>query len=518
MHSGDPVDAGDSVAVGQADPWVGEPAPDTPLLADPGMRSRVARGTLVNAAFNVGLSGIGLLKGFIVAGFLTTTEYGVWGFLFISLTSLVWLKQVGIGDKYIQQEEDDQELAFQKAFTLELMASGVFTLLLLAIVPLLALITGESELLAPGVAIALSMPAISLQTPLWVFYRRMNFVRQRSLQAIDPLVGAVVTVALAAAGAGYWSLVAGLVAGSWSAAAAAIAASPYRLSLRYEGGTLREYASFSWPLFVAALASLVLPQGSMLIGEHAVGLAGVGAIALAVTVAQFAHRVDEVVTATLYPAICRVRDRTDLLLESFVKSNRLALMWGMPFGVGLALFAPDIVEFGIGDRWQPAVGLIQVFGLMAAADQIGFNWDAYFRARGETRPIAVVSIVNMSVFLAVTTPLLLAYGLDGYAAGMAILTGVSLAARTYFLARLFDDFGFLRHALRAAAPVVPAAAAVLFARLADAGGRSLPVAVAEAAGYLVIVLVATYGFERPLIREVLSYLRGRRPLTATAST
>jgi O-antigen/teichoic acid export membrane protein len=510
------VKAGGSVAVGQADPWVGEPNPDTPLVPEPGMRSRVARGTLVNAAFNVGLSAIGLLKGFIVAGFLTTTEYGVWGFLFISLSTMVWLKQVGIGDKYIQQEEQDQEVAFQKAFTLELLVTGAFTLVLLAAVPVLALVTGESELIAPGIAIALSMPAISLQTPLWIFYRRMNFMRQRSLQAIDPLLGAAVTIGLAAAGAGYWSLVAGLVVGSWSAAAAALLASPYRLALRYDRGTLREYASFSWPLFVAAAASLILPQGSMLLGEHVVGLAGVGAIALAVTVAQFAHRVDEVVTGTLYPAICRVRDRTDLLLESFVKSNRLALMWGMPFGVALALFAPDIVEFGIGERWEPAVGLIQVFGLMAAADQIGFNWDAYFRARGDTRPIAIVSVINGIVFVAVTAPLLIAYELDGYAAGMAILTAVSLAARTFFLARLFDDFGFLRHAIRAAAPVVPAAAAVLCVRLLESGARSPSIAIAEAAGYLLVVAAATYALERPLIREVLSYLRGGRA-TAPAS-
>jgi O-antigen/teichoic acid export membrane protein len=478
--------------------------------SDTSLRERVARGTLVNAGFSIGLSAVGLLKGFVAAAFMSTTDYGVWGLLFVSLSTLTWLKQVGIGDKYIQQEEPDQEDAFQKAFTLELLATGVFTLLLLAAVPVLALITGESKLIAPGIAIALSMPAISLQTPLWIFYRRMNFVRQRSLQAIDPLLGAAVTIGLAAAGAGYWSLVAGLVAGSWSAAAAALLASPYRLALRYDRGTLREYASFSWPLFVAAAAGLVLPQGSMLLGEHVVGLAGVGAIALAVTVAQFAHRVDEVVTGTLYPAICRVRDRTDLLLESFVKSNRLALIWGMPFGVGLALFAPDIVEFGIGDRWEPAVGLIQVFGLMAAADQIGFNWDAYYRARGETRPIAIVSVINGVVFIAVTAPLLIAYELDGYAAGMAILTAVSLGARTFFLARLFDDFGFLRHAIRAAAPVVPAAAAVLCVRLLESGSRSPSMAVAEAVGYLLVVAAATYALERPLIREVLSYLRRGR--------
>jgi len=38
-------------------------------------------------------------------------------------------------------------------------------------------------------------------------------------------------------------------------------------------------------------------------------------------------------------------------------------MWGMPFGVALALFAPDLIEFVYGEEWEPAVGLIQAFGL-----------------------------------------------------------------------------------------------------------------------------------------------------------
>ena len=42
----------------------------------------------------------------------------------MSLGTLVWLKQVGIGDKYIQQDEGDQERAFQKAFTLESCSPG----------------------------------------------------------------------------------------------------------------------------------------------------------------------------------------------------------------------------------------------------------------------------------------------------------------------------------------------------------------------------------------------------------
>ena len=63
---------------------------------------------------------------------------------------------------------------------------------------------------------------------------------------------------------------------------------------------------------------------------------------------------------------------------------------------------------------------------------------------------------------------------------------------------------------------MPAVAGVLCVRLLESGARSPSMAIAEAAGYLLVVAAATYALERPLIREVLSYLRGGRA-TAPAS-
>src|SRR3712207_4140386 len=151
---------------------------------------------------------------------------------------------------------------------------------------------------------------------------------------------------------------------------------------------------------------MVIPQATMLVGEAKLGLAGAGIINLAGTVATYTDRVDTIVTQTLYPAICRVRDRADLLFESFVKSNRLALMWGLPFGVGMALFAEDLVDYGLGDEWQGAIGLIQAYGLISAANHVGFNWTAFFRAIDRTRPLAVAGPTILAAFLFVTLPLL----------------------------------------------------------------------------------------------------------------
>ncbi len=469
------------------------------------LRRSTARGTLINAAFLVGVSSLALVKGFIVAGFLSPHDYGVWGLLVASLSSLGLLKQVGVVDRYVQQREPDQELAFQQAFTLELLLNGAFALLLVIVVPILAFAYGRPELLAPGFVLVLVVPAVALQSPLWIFYRRMQYGRQRRLGAIDPLVELVATVALAAAGAGYWSLIIGALVGNYASAFAIVRASPYKLAWRFSRSVAREYASFSWPLFLSGLGGLVFTQGAVIVGTASLGLAGVGAIALASSIVSYTTQVDQIIGETLYPAIAAVRDRADLLFESFAKANRLGLMWGMPLGVAIALFAPDLIRYGLGHQWQGAVGIIQAFGLIAAWDQIAYNWDDYFRARGDTRPIAVVALAATAVYAAVALPLLAVDGLPGFEIGMALSAVAGVSARLFYITRLFRAFDIARHVVRAAAPTAPAAAVVLLIRLVTHGG-GLALAVGELVLYVVTVLVLTALTERPLLRELAGYL------------
>src|SRR5882672_7325603 len=105
-----------------------------------GLRVRAARGTVITAAFEVGLQALGFLKGFVIAAFLTQSEYGIWGILVITIGTLTWLKEIGISEKFVQQDEADQERAFQKAFTFDLVTNGLLMLLMLALLPVFALV------------------------------------------------------------------------------------------------------------------------------------------------------------------------------------------------------------------------------------------------------------------------------------------------------------------------------------------------------------------------------------------
>jgi O-antigen/teichoic acid export membrane protein len=490
----------------EAPPATGVRAIDTRGLS---LRAFAAKGLIVNSSFDVGLSLLGLLRGFILAALLTRDAYGIWGILGVTLGVLSKLKLVGISDKFLQQNEPDQELAFQKAFTLEVLVSLAGAVPLILALPVAAVIYHQWALIAPGLVLVSALIADALQAPFWIFYRDMDFVKQRVMGLLEPIVGFVVAIVLAALGAGYWALAIGLVAGAWSGALLAVATSRYPLRWRYDKGALKVYGSFSAPIFIATLSSIVLANSSAIVANAHLGLAAVGAIALAATITSFTTKIDDLVGGTLYPAVCAVQDRLDLLRESFVKTNRLALMWAVPFGVGLALFAADLVQFGIGEKWHSAIIILQVNGLVAGIGHIAWNYDDYLRARANTRPIAVVGVAAAVTFLAVGIPLLLVDGLAGFAIGLAAQALVAVALRAWYMTKLFEGFVFIRHACRAILPTVPAAAAVLLMRQLETGPRTFAIAIAELVVYSLVTVLATCLFERDLIREAFGYMAAR---------
>jgi O-antigen/teichoic acid export membrane protein len=464
---------------------------------------------IINSAFMIALSGLALVQRLIVSRLLSTTQFGIWSVVLLAVLTVLFLKNAGIGDKFVQQSEVDQERAFQKAFTIDLTLAVACVVVAVVVLPLFALLYGKPSVIAPGLVLSLAIVGNSLQAPVWIHYREMNFARQRTLLAVDPLVTFVATVTLAALGAGVWSLVAGAVTGAFTGGIVALALSPYKPRLLWERSTVQEYFGFSWPVVVASGSGMLIAQAAQISATRVVGVQGAGGVGVAASVTGFTDGVDGIVTQALYPAICAVRDRMDLMFESFVKSNRLALLWGMPFGVGVALFAPDLVRFGIGEKWHFAVDVIRAFGLVAAFDQLGFNWTAYLRALNLTRPLAYLALVQVAVFFTVGVPLLITDGMQGLAIGWLVLGAATVGSRTYYLKRLFPRFRMGRHAIRAMLPVVPAVGAVLLTKALTTGEGSLGLSLVELGAYVAITAVASVILERALIKEVFGYVRSK---------
>jgi O-antigen/teichoic acid export membrane protein len=473
-----------------------------------GLRELTARGGAVNAAFLSGAELLVLLQGLLATALLGPSAIGLYGIVTTTAMTIVALRRVGIDEAFVAHAAEHEEEEFRRAFGVELAVGLAGSLLIAALAPLLAAVFDDDRLLALTLAVAYLPVAFALQAPQWIFFRRMDYVRLRGLQAIVPLVTVAVSVPLLLAGVGVWALVIGPLCGNAAAVAAALRASPYRLRPRFARAAMRRYLGFSWPIFVTALGALVVMQGQVAVFGLTEGLAGAGWITLAATLTRYADRADQIVATTIYPAIVRVRDRVDVLEELFAKSNRVALMWAFPFGAGLALFGADLVRFVLGDEWEPAVVLLGGLAVAVALQQLGYNWFSFYRARGESRPQAVESGAFAGSFLALAVPGALAGGSWGFVAGRLACTACVLGVRRVYVRRLLPGVSLGGLALRAALPVAVATVPVLVVRAALWGGdRPLPQALAELALWLVALVAATRRLEAGLLAELWGYLR-----------
>ena len=474
------------------------------------LRAATARGGVLNAGFLSAAELLVLLQGLLATALLGPDAIGLYGIVTTTAMTIVALRRVGIDEAFVQQTAQHEEAEFQRAFGVELAIGLVGALLIAVLAPVLAAVYGDDRLLALTLAVAYLPVAFALQAPQWVFFRRMDFLRLRALQAIVPLGTVLVTVPLLLAGVGVWALVIGPLCGHLAAVVAARAVSPYALWPRFERRAARRYLRFSWPVFATAVAALLVAQGQVaLFGLSEDGLAAAGWITLAATLTRYADRADQIVATTIYPAIVRVRDRVDVLEELFAKTNRLTLLWALAFGAGLVLFGPDLILLVLGAEWEPAIVLLGGLAAATAVQQVGYNWFAFYRARGESRPQAVESAVFAGSFAALAVPGFLAWGSWGFVAGRIACSVCVLAVRRAYVRRLLPSAPFARLALRAARPVALAALPVLALRLALWGGeRPLAQALGELALWLGGLALATRRLEAGLLRELWSYLRG----------
>lgn len=471
------------------------------------LRRRTVRGALVNGAFLSAAELLVLAQGLIVTVLLGPSELGLYGIVTTTAMTVVALRRVGIDEAFVQQSEDDQAEEFQRAFTLELVVGAAFSVLLLAAAPLTAMVYDDDRLLPLMIAVAYLPLAMALQAPTWIFFRRMDFVRVRALQATIPIVTFAVTVPLAFAGVGVWSLVIGPFVGNLVAVVAGVTLSPYRLRLRFDPEARRRYFRFSWPIFASSFAVLLFQQGQILAFKLEGGLAAAGFITLAVTLTRYADRADQIIATTIYPAIVLVKDRLPTLEEIFVKSNRAALMWVLPFCAGCILFAGDLVGFVLGDEWQPAVLLLQGLAGAGAIQQLGYNWFTFYRARGDSARQAVESAFMAATFLALAVPALFVWGVEGFVAARIGAAVLVLLVRRHYVRKLLG-VELLTIGARAAVPVAAATGAVLLVRaLVWSGERGAGHAIADLAVFGALTVGLTWAAERALVGELAAQAR-----------
>ena len=198
-----------------------------------------------------------------------------------------------------------------------------------------------------------------------IAFRLMNFKVEAAGQLASLFMRVVVSLSLAFAGFGVWSLVWGSIAGRAAQGALLWYLIPYvprfRCSKRFFAANWRVGGSY----FGSAAVGVVMSNVDNATVGRMFGARELGYYQTAFALPEeLRSRLSVALQRVLFPAYSLVQSEHSMFREGVLKSLALFSAIAIPMGVGMAVLARPIVRVLYGEQWLPVVPLLQVVAIV----------------------------------------------------------------------------------------------------------------------------------------------------------
>lgn len=484
--------------------------PQTTAPAD-SLGTRAARGSLWLGLVNLASKGSQMAVTLVLAIFLTEADLG----LVTVAVSLVNIGQViqtmGVYDVVARTRGDENAMA-GTVLVMSVSAGLVMAVGGVALCVPLAHLLG-----APGAAPLIAIVAVGLPftavggVQMAIMHRNLDFRRRMLPDAGSALAGAVVTVGLAAAGAGSYSLAVGMLVTAILQPLFGYAVGS-RVRLRWDSAVAGEAIGWIKLVGPAAVVSYVLINIDYLIISRVLGPDAVGIYSLAFRIAWVPYIMVAVVLGAVafpvYTTLIRAARHHELSAAAGQFTHATLLVVGGLYVIA-ALIADSIVL--LGEHWAASVPVLMVlcgYGLIVSVLVI---WYEVLRAADWLR---VYLLLEISHLVVVSTLLVALVGRGVVAAAWAqVIAASALLLPTYLVMRRAGVAPGMvaigRGVLGLAIPVIGCLAADAGLRAAGLGQTvTWAGTVVEAVVLVVVFCVLTWAANRAVVRDLRALRRG----------
>lgn len=360
-----------------------------------------------------------LLMTVVVARILDPTEFGLFALALLVVNLFEYVKDLGVGAALVQNRRDWSTLA-PTGLTLSVLFGVVASALLAATADLTAGALKHPEL-APMIrvlAIALALSALSTVPAAWL-RRSMNF-RARILPEFAGAVAKTgITIGLAFAGFGVWSLVYGQLA------AVAVITPLYWLAARraprlgFDRAAGSELIRFGIPVTAVTLLAYAIYNVDYLAVGTRLGADDLGLYTLAYRLPELlVLNLCVVVSDVLFSALSGLQHDRDGLGSHYLQALPVVMALTAPLGIGMAVAAGPLVQTLYGDQYAGSAPILVVLALYTVIYSASFHAGDVFKAIG--RP-GVLTAVSAAKLIVVIGPIWWAAGYNAVLVAWALL-------------------------------------------------------------------------------------------------
>ncbi len=428
------------------------------------IKHRLLKGTAWLAFARVLVNALSILSTFVLARLLAPADFGL-----VALGTTLMLLATEVTELSLAQalvrHADPTRAHFDTAWTLNALRSTVLGAAFAAAAVPVARLYGDERLVGILLALACSIFLSGLINPRRVLLQReLIFWQEFMLTVGQKFIGVAASILVAYLYQSYWALVVGVLVTQVANVAISYMVLPFCPRPRFAHA--RELFSFSLWITAARVVDTLNWRFDTLFVGKVLGDTALGHYAMGNTLASIPTRETTApLRQTFFPAFSAMQDDDVRLAAAYQRAQAVVTAVALPAGIGAALVADPLIRLVMGEKWVPAIFVVQALAAVYALQTLGSSVDAVGMAKGQTRLLFVRSLQMLLVRVPVILGALLFFGMAGLVAAR-VLTGLLAAVVNMHLAGRLIGVGMLaqlkanQRALVAAAVMVGTTLAV----------------------------------------------------------
>ena len=472
---------------------------DAPADAeDGGHSSRVARSLKWSLISTVLGRVITPITSIALARVLVPAEFGVFSVAVVVQAALMSFNDLGVTNALVWWRGDVRHAA-RTATTLAIATSCLLYAICFAAAPGIADILGSPN--AVGVLRLLSLTVVIdgiSSVPIGLLNRAFRQDRRAFADWLGFALSTGLTIGLALAGFGAWSLAWGRVLGNALTTMSLFVFARERPRLGWDREVAGTLVRYGLPLCGASLLVFAFLNLDYIIVGHVLGATALGLYTIAFNLASWPSNVlSTTLRRVSIPAFSHLQDDAEAVRATFLAGQRNLMLVTLPLCAGASALAVPVVSLVYPAAYQAAATVLAVLaGLGAARVYLDFMYDL-LSGTGRTRALFALQ----AVWITLLVPALLIGATRGGIAGVAIAhvvvaAGVMIPTFTVVVARNGPSAGSVLRQL--ARPLAAAALGWLVATAIVAQTSSNIVAILAGGA----ALVATYALLATRLSEL----------------
>ncbi|HEY9052262.1 MAG TPA: MOP flippase family protein [Gammaproteobacteria bacterium] len=373
----------------------------------------------------------------ILARLLAPADFGLIAIAVALMAFLQIFADAGVSNAIIHFSDITQE-QLSSLYWLNVGVSGVLAALLIGSSQWVADWYQEPVLRGLLMLAAITMVASSLGQQLRIqAQKELRFSDLAKLELVAALFGFASAVGLAWYGAGVYALAAGslVAAVMGSILAWLILAQGWRPQWHLRFGEIQPFLKFGGYMIGNNLATTFNNQIDVLLGARLLGVEAMGLFSVPKNLTLNVQMIiNPIVTKVGLPVMAKVQHDAALLKRVYVQTLRMTSSVNFPIYIYIWFFAPEIVHLMLGDKWQAAIPLLQIFACWGLLRSIYNPVGSILYATGKAK---LAFKWNMALLL-VIGPAIWAgsqFGVQGIAFAMTALMACLYLPTWYFLVR-----------------------------------------------------------------------------------